>query len=202
MRRVRLTWTIGGIGLVLAGVIAVLPYLRLNVGPVVFDIFDVVFGVTVIFLAIGLSKDASVVARRPLGMIALAVLALLPCAVRFVNPYLPEMNNQTEDELTAFMFGRLALSYVAALVGSFQIARAGTVPTSWRWAPWWAAIFSVAALVLRMFLLSGSPFGAASVYLGALDLLVRTLGLGILALVIASRLRNRSVEVAPSSPLS
>jgi hypothetical protein len=197
MRLVRATWTIGGAGLALSGVIGMLQYFRLGIGSVLVVTSDVVFGVTVIFLAIGLSKDASLVARRPLGAIALVLLALLPFAIRGVYPYLPELNHQTEDALTAFSFGSIVLPYVAALIGSFQIGRAGTVPTPWRWAPWWATLFSIVLLVLRIILLSaatsGTPYGAASVYLGVPDLLARTLALGTLALVLARRLRDNNI---------
>lgn len=69
MRRVRLTWTIGGAGLVLCAVIGMLRYSLLNIGPIADYALDVVFAAAVLLFAIGLSREASVVARQPLGVV-------------------------------------------------------------------------------------------------------------------------------------
>lgn len=196
MRLVRLTWRIGGVGLVLSGVTGMLLYLRLDIGAVLVVILDGVFAAAVMVFAIGLSKEASVVARRPLGVTALIVVALWPLAVRIVAPFLPRMDSATyaagleayraaEDILTAFSLVNLVVLYAAALIGSIQIARAGAVPTLWRWAPLWAVIVSVAVLVFR--LLSPVAATAGAPILSALDLIARTLGLGIVALALAFR---------------
>jgi phosphotransferase system glucose/maltose/N-acetylglucosamine-specific IIC component len=133
MRPVRLTWTIGGVGLVLCGVIGMLRYSLLGVGPGVAVMLDVVFAAAVLVFAIGLSRRASVVARRPLGVIALAVVALWPVLVRIAQPLLPTTDAATLDAgldayraaeslLTAVFFVNLLVSLSAALIAAVQIA--------------------------------------------------------------------------------
>lgn len=71
--------------------------------------------------------------------------------------------------------------------------------------PLWAVIASVAAGVLPQLLFAfADPVGAQSfagmaLVLGMLGFLARTLGLGILALVLASRIRSGTVEVFRSA---
>lgn len=216
MRPVRLTWTIGGVGLVLCAVIGMLQYSLLSIGPAVAVVLDVVFAAAVLLFAIGLSRQASVVARRPLGLTALIVVALWPFVVRIAQPLLPTMDSATfdagldayreaESVLTAVFLVNLVVSLTAALIAAVQIARAGIVPTLWRWAPLWAVIASVAGGALPQLLFAyAAPTGAqgfteVAIILGALGFLARTLGLGILAIVLASRVRNGSVEVFRST---
>ena len=204
MRLVRLTWTIGGIGLILSAVIGSLRYLRLEVGPALAVSLDVVFAAAVLLFAIGLSKEASVVARRSLGVTALTVLAVWPLALRLVHPLLPDMNSAFDAGLDAYREAETILTLVsllnfvvmltAALIGTIQIARARVVPTPWRWAPLWAVIASVAGGVLPQLLFAFGPAGVShftgvAMVSSLLDLLPRTLGLGLLALVLAARTR-------------
>ena len=204
MRLVRLTWTIGGIGLILSAVIGSLRYLRLDIGPALAVSLDVVFAAAVLLFAIGLSKEASVVARRPLGVTALTVLAVWPLALRLVHPLLPDMNSAFDAGLDAYREAETILTLVsllnfvvmlaAALIGTIQIARARVVPTPWRWAPLWAVIASVAGGVLPQLLFAFGPAGVSHFTVVAtvsslLDLLPRTLGRGLLALVQAARSR-------------
>lgn len=212
----RLTWTIGGAGLVLCGVTGMLQYAAFGIASVVSITVDIVFAAAVLLFAVGLSRDASVVARRPFGMIALAVVALWPFVVRIERPFLPTMDAATYDAglvayrsaesvLTAVSYLNLLVTLAAALIATVQIARAGTVPTPWRWAPLWALIASVAALVLPqlLFVFGGSTgmqnYLASATILGALGFLSRTLGLGILALMLAAHVAHGSVEVYRST---
>ncbi|KAA9111402.1 hypothetical protein [Microbacterium rhizomatis] len=216
MRPVTLTWTIGGTGLVLCGVLGMLQYSLFGAGPVAGIVQDLVFAATVLLFALGLSKEASVVARRPLGVTALAVVALWPLVVLLANPLLPTMDAATFDAgldayraaesiLTAAFYVDILVSIAAALVAAVQIARAGVVPRPWRWAPLWAVIASVAAGVLPQLLFAFTGPGDtqqlanAAMVIGALGLLVRTLGLGVLALVLAARVPHRTVEVFRSA---
>lgn len=215
MWAVKLTWTIGGVGLVLCAVIGMLRYSLPGVDSGVALALDVVFAAAVLLFAIGLSREASVVARRPLGVVALAVVALWPIVVRIAQPLLPTMDAATFDAgldayreveslLTAVFFVNLLVSLAAALIAVVQIARAEIVPIPWRWAPLWALIASVLAGVLPQLLFAfAGPAGSQNLtevvfVLGALGFLARTLGLGIIALVLAARDR-RSVEVFRSA---
>ncbi|MEV8271893.1 hypothetical protein [Microbacterium sp. NPDC077184] len=216
MRQRRRTFMIGGTGLVLCGMLGMLQFSVPGLGPVIGILVDVVFAAAVLLFAIGLSRAASVVARRPLGVAALAVVALLPLLVRAIQPILPTMDAATFDAgldayreaetiLTAVFFVNLLVSLAAALLASLQIARAAVVPAPWRWAPLWALIVSVVAAVVPqiLFAAAGSSgaqaFAEVALLLGAVGFLARTLGLGILALVLAARLRSDSVDVYRSA---
>ncbi|MCR2828498.1 hypothetical protein NQ160_23655, partial [Microbacterium sp. zg.Y909] len=89
MRAVRMTWTIGGVALVLCGVIGMLQYSLPYAGSFLTITREAVFAAAILLFAIGRSKEASVVARRPLGVAALAVVALWPIVLRIAQPLLP-----------------------------------------------------------------------------------------------------------------
>lgn len=216
MRALRLTWTIGGVGLVLCGVIGMLQYSLPGSGSALTITRDAVFAAAVLLFAIGLTKEASVVARRPLGVIALLVVALWPLVIRLAEPLLPTMDAATfeagmdayraaEGVLTTVFFVDLLVSLAAALIAAVQIARAGVLVGPWRWAPLWALLASVAGGVVPQLLFAfAGPADAAGVVdvafvVGALGFLARTLGLGIVALVLASRVRTGDVRVFPAA---
>lgn len=207
---------IGGIGLIVCGVIGMLQYSLFGIAQATGIVLDVVFAAAVLLFAVGLSREASVVARRPLGVIALAVVALWPLVTRAVQPFLPRMDAATfeagmaayreaENVLTAVFFVNLLVSLAASLLASVQIARAGVVPRPWNWAPLWAWIASVTAGVIPQILFSAAGSAGTRVYteiavlLGTVGFLSRTLGLGILALVLAARVRTGSVDIYRSS---
>ncbi|ANG84126.1 hypothetical protein [Microbacterium aurantiacum] len=216
MRQRRRTFMIGGMGLVLCGVLGMLQYAAPGLGPVVGILVDLVFAAAVLLFAIGSSRAASVVARRPLGVAALTVVAVWPLAIRAVQPLLPIMDAATFDAgldayrgaetiLTAVFFTNLLVSLVAGLLASVQIARAAVVPAPWNWAPLWAfAVSVVAAVIPQLLFAAAGSSGAqalaeAAILLGAIGFLARTLGLGILALVLAARFRSDSVDVYRSA---
>lgn len=215
MRAVRLTWMIGGGGLVVCAVIGMLQYAAPGTTVLALAL-DVLFAAAVLLFTFGLSRPASVVDRRPLGVSALLVVALWPVAVRVAQPFLPTMDADTfdagleayraaESVLTAVFLVDIVVSLAAGLVAAVQIARAGTVPAPWRWAPMWALGICVASGVIPqlMFASAGatgdSGLAEAAIALGALGFLARTLGLGIIALVLAARVREESVEIYRSA---
>lgn len=215
MRAVRLTWTIGGVGLVLCAVMGMLRTPPFGVGSVLGIAAEILFAAAVLWFAIGLSRDASVVARRPLGSVALAVVALWPIVVRVASPFLPTLDATTseggldayrevENLLTAVFMADLLISVGSAVVAVVQIGRAGTIPPPWQWAPLWALLASLAAALLPqlLFAVAGDQdpriVTEAAFTLGALGFLARTLGLGIIALLLAARQRGGSVEVLRS----
>src|SRR3546814_16455705 len=82
MRGRRRTWMLGGSGLIACGVVGMLGY-GLVGGPgaaVASVATDVVYAAAVILLAIGLTREGSVVERRPLGLSALVAVAPWPLA--------------------------------------------------------------------------------------------------------------------------
>ena len=69
---------------------------------------------------------------------------------------------------------------------------------------WAFAVSVVAAVIPQLLFAAAGSSGAqalaeAAILLGAIGFLARTLGLGILALVLAARLRNDSVDVYRST---
>lgn len=216
MRRVRLTWAIGGAGLSLCAVLGMLQYATWGWRPYFAVALEIVFAASVLLFAIGLSRQASVVARRPLGVIALFVVALWPLVIRLVEMLLPRMDNaaftagldayrESESLLTTVFYTSAIVSFAAAVIAAVQIARAGTVPGIWRWAPMWAVIATVLAGVLpQLIYVSAGPvaaqsFAEAAIIVGALGFLAHTLGLGVIALMLASRVGNGSVEIFRSN---
>ncbi|MCT9821036.1 hypothetical protein N3K63_12175 [Microbacterium sp. W1N] len=212
LRRQRSTWMIGGIGLVVCGVIGMLQYSVVGMAQASGLVLDALFASSVLVFAIGSSRAASVVRREPLGMVALVVVAVWPLVMRVVAAFLPPMGAETfdagleayraaEGTLTAVFYVNLLVSLAAALLACVRIARAGVVPAPWNRAPLWALIASVAAGVVPQLLFAASRPGGAQGYaeiailIGAVGFLARTLGLGIIALVLAARVRSGSVDV-------
>lgn len=106
-----------------------------------------------------------------------------------------------ESALSTVSYVNLLVSIVASVLACVQIARAGVVPMPWNWAPTWALIASVTAGVVPAFLFaSASPGGTqgyaeVAVLIAVLGFLARTLGLGIVALVLSARVRSEGVDV-------
>lgn len=206
MRGRRLTWTIGGAGLIACGVAGIL--LSVTLGTSLTDVLafsvDLLWAAAVLVFAIGTSSHDSVVARRPLGMITLALVALCPLLVRGVGLF------QNPDDPTPLIpwamttFVPLALSLVAVV----QIGRAGVVSKRWRWAPAVALGVSLACDALSVVAIAGPDqatavqFVGLSSALGVIGFLTRTLGLGIVALLAVASERPASVPVysSPSEP--
>lgn len=216
MRQQRLTWMIGGIGLITCGVIGMLQYSVVSLAEASGLLLDVVFAASVLLFAIGLAPSASVVRRRPLGVTSLVVIAVWPLATRAVAPLLRTMDATTfeagldayraaESALTTVFYVNLLVSIAASLLACVQIARAGVVPMPWNWAPLWALIASVTAGVIPQVLFTATTSGSAQGYaeiailINALGFLARTLGLGIVALMLAARARSETVDVYRST---
>ncbi|MDT0180890.1 hypothetical protein Q9S36_11870 [Microbacterium sp. ARD31] len=200
MRGRRLTWTIGGIGLIGSGVAGIL--LSATLGSSLTDtlafLVDLLWAAAVLVFAIGSSAHDSITARRPLGTITLALVAVSPLAVRVIGLFQDPMNPTPliPWEVTTFM--PLALSLVAVV----QIARAGVVPRRWRWTPAIALGVQVASVAIGQLLMMDQAsamqtIGLASA-LGMLGFLAGTVGLGIIALVAAAAERPASVPVLSS----
>ena len=206
MRGRRLTWTIGGAGLIACGVAGIL--LSATLGSSLTDVLassvDLLWAAAVLVFAIGTSPRDSVVARRPLGMITLALVALWPLALRIVGLFQDPMNPIPLIPWEVSTFVPLALSLVAVV----QIGRASVAPRAWRWAPAIALAVSVACDALSLVVVAGADqatavqFVGLSSALGVIGFLVRTLGLGIVALLAVASERPASVPVysSPSEP--
>lgn len=200
MRGRRLTWTIGGIGLIGAGVAGMLQTATL--GSSLTDgltaIVDVLWAAALLVFGVGSSPHDSVTARRPLGTIALILLALWSPAMRVVGLFQDPTNPTSIVPWEVTILVPLALSLVAVV----QIARAGVVPRRWRWMPAIALGVQVASVALGQLLMMDpatamQTVGLASA-LGMIGFLAGTLGLGIVALLAVASERPASVPVFSS----
>ncbi|KTS03105.1 hypothetical protein [Microbacterium testaceum] len=205
MRARTRTWRTGGILLGVAGVLTLLAGQHALNGFALRVVIDIVWAIGVLAFAVGFSRDASVVGRRPLGMTSLIVVAVTPLVSDAVVMALPEVRSPDDPAVVAtsvVSWGGTIVSLAAGLVAAVQIARLGTVPRRWRWMPMWALCVSVGAAALQyatVALLFGAGAGqdvlVAANMIGVLSLLAPTLGLGVLALVAAASERPDSVDV-------
>ncbi|WP_434969171.1 hypothetical protein [Microbacterium sp. bgisy207] len=208
MRTRNMTWTLGGSALILAGVIMILQYVVTapSARPALYLIGELVWAVGVTAFAIGRRRYDSVVSRKPLGVSALLVLGWWPPINRVLLDAIalsePIMRpDQISDAHVALGYLGLFVPLAAGLVASVQIARARIVPSPWRWAPLWVLVFGIAGGVLTQALYATLPHTAPqpltdiAALLGAMTALARTMGLGVLALVLSERARPSSVQI-------
>lgn len=209
MRQFKRTWVVGGAGLIACGVIGMLrqsfvstPQMSLFFGVTA----DILYAAAVALLAIGLTREASVVARRPLGVTALLVVAAWPLVTYPTTALLSSVHPQ--GYAAAWMvFGYVALVVPigAGLIAALQIARAGVVDGPARWAPLGVLGLHVLAWVVPQLTFAAVGAGDAQLFvdffmlLGSLAFLAGTLGLGVVALVLAARQRPSSVTVYTST---
>ncbi len=200
MRGRRLTWTIGGVGLIGAGVAGMLQgaTLATPLTDTLALLVDILWAASVLVFAIGSSSHDSVTARRPLGTIALILLALWSPAMRVIGLFQDPTNPTPIVPWEVTILVPLALSVVAVA----QIARAGVVPRRWRWMPAIALGVQVASVALGQLLMMDQAtamqtVGLASA-LGMIGFLAGTLGLGIVALLAVASERPASVPVFSS----
>lgn len=205
----RLTWRIGGIGLIACGIVGILR------GSVLGDPFaetvlsllaDTLWAAAILVLAFGLHREGSVVARRPLGLAAATIVALWPAVATVVN-LLTAPTDLTTAGSDAWLFWlslSIVLPVVAGLIAAVQVGRAQVIPLPWKWAPLWVLAAQVALWVLPQLLGVAAPSALLQMVglfsaLGTLGFLAATLGLGILAVVLSSRSGAGTVAVFGSS---
>jgi hypothetical protein len=168
-------------------------------------ITHVIFAASILLFAIGLSRDASVVARRPLGLTAMAALALWPLAAFALSRALMPDAPTNDSGWTIFGYVSLLVPAAAGLVAAAQIARSDTVPSPWRWAPLWVlGAYALAWAVPQIIFVTVRPesiqgFADLLLMLGSLASLSGTLGLGILAIVLAAQQKPESVDIYRSA---
>ncbi|KQZ25174.1 hypothetical protein [Microbacterium sp. Root553] len=195
------TWILAGVGLIACGVVGVLPPGgRVGSGPILL-VTDVLFAASVLLFAVGLSREASVVSRRPLGVAALAIVAIWPLLSSVITRAMGPGVSPDDGAWTTYGYIALFIPTAAGLVAAMQIARSDTVPSPWRWAPAWvlgmqALVWAVSQAVL----VTARPENVQSFadpfhMFGTLTSLAATLGLGILTLILAARSRPESVQV-------
>lgn len=205
-RDARLAWIIGG-SLLTAYAVLILTLNGLpGSAPVGSDlVLDAIWAVALVVFAVGFRRSGSVVARHPLGVVALLVAAAVPLLTQVLFAVLPF---DTSDPVPSVMLGQtLAVVSLAALVvAALVIGRAGAVPHRWRWVP--LIVVAVGAvpqiLVLAIAVSATDPYGQMGWVLAGQWF--RQLGtflvllLGILAIVLAPREQPKADETVQVYP--
>ena len=205
-RDARVAWITGGSLLIVNAVSFVTaPALILPspaVTAVVYWTGTIAFSAALILFAFGLRRSGSVVARRPLGVAAMVLLALWPFVERlltFVYPF----DEGSADFYRAWGYVSISIELAAALVIVVQIARAGVVTGRLRWAPTWALAAVVVPQVLAQLLVVALHVNISTqehdgiialMGLGQLATFAAPLTLGILAIIVANRPASRAAE--------
>ncbi|MEI3868139.1 hypothetical protein V6S02_13735 [Microbacterium sp. CCNWLW134] len=200
------TWIIGGIGLILSGALGLLGAgsAGLAGSGVLAILQNVAFAASALLLAVGMTRADSVVARRPTGVVAVAILALWPLIAEGAAAAIGAVEPDAAAAWTVLGYASILVPTAAGLIAAVAILRAGTVPDPWRWAPMWVLAFQVGAWALTQALavaLGPDVLSINGVFLllGALAFLAGTVGLGVLAVILGSRRRGATVEVFRSS---
>jgi hypothetical protein len=189
------TWRTGGALLLLSVVIGAAALGASGPGGFALLLGTAVLSAGLLVLALG---RGSVTARRPLGTIALSLLAVW-LLVGAALQDLVQANLQL-DALTAplllFAYGDAPVQLVLALVAAVAVARAGVVPPAWRWAPAWSVLAIATSWLLYQLLVSITIYSPlwTSVLLGV-DAAIRTgsvVLLGVLAILAADRTLSRT----------
>lgn len=203
----RLLWLVGGIGLIACGVVGVIRGAVLGApgtSVVLTVIADVLWAGAILLLAFGLSREGSVVGRKPLGLAASAAVALWPVTSTLVNLFAGSDNLEQADAWRFWGYLSVVLPLVFGLIAAMQVARAGVVPAPWNWAPLWVLGVQSVMWILPQLIGAASPtfvmeMAGLVAALGTLAFLTSTLGLGILAVILASRSQTGTVPVFQSS---
>lgn len=166
MRRRNLTWTIGGSALILSGVIVMARSIMLgsSMNPTLTVTADIAWSVGVTVFAVGRTRYESVVARRPLGLVAMLTLAWWQIIARiFFDLMTPSQGFATPESIppayVAFGYLSLLIPLAAGIIATVQIARTRIVPSPWRWAPLWVLGLGVLVGVITqgMYANPGTP---------------------------------------------
>lgn len=203
---------IAGAGLILFGVVgAVRTALPGLLPPLTFTLIgNVAFAASMLLFGVGLSRESSVVARRPLGAGALVVLGLWPLVTLFLVPFPGTIPTPGDPVLLVYGVALLGVTVIAAVVAVVSIVRAGVVPSPWRRVPAWAllAVVGVELLVQGLMVAAGpervQALAGLIIVLQAAAGVTATVGLGALALFLAARdpevtdARGRATGVAPA----
>lgn len=207
MQNRRRTWISGGAGLIVCGVLGMLQANLVGMAgsEIIRVMSDVIYAASILLFAFGLSREASVVGRNPVGSAAMVVLALWPFAKFVLAQSLGSAVPSDDTAWVIYGYASLLVPAAAGLVAAAQIARTDNVPAPWRWAPMWVlAAYAVTWAVPEIVFVSVrsdsiQAFADLFSMLGALAALAGTLGLGILAIVLAARERPDSVEIYRSA---
>lgn len=199
---VALAWFVGGV-LLLATV--VLGAVLEPPGPLLLGggiLATLCFSAALLVFAFGVRGSGSVTARRPLGTLALTLLAVW-VVVGFVLTDVFGSSASADGvspALVVFSYVDPYVRFALALVAVIQVGRAGVVPAPWNWAPAWTLAALTVPWLVSTVIVAATTEGSAIttlLFLSSVDTLARVgsaIFLGVLAIVLADRSR-RSPDV-------
>lgn len=207
MRKIRRSWLLGGIGLISCGIVGIARSSVLGApgADVILALLsDLLWAGAILLLSIGLSREASVVARRPLGLSASAVVAVWPVTATVLGPLLLPEEPTATGAWQTWAYLSVLIPLISGLIAAMQVARARTVPAPWNRAPLWALGVQTIVWVVPQAVGASSPralieMAAVLPALGLLGFLSTTLGLGIVAVTLAGHRRVNTVPVFESA---
>ncbi|MCK8478521.1 hypothetical protein [Microbacterium aurugineum] len=207
MRKIRRSWLLGGIGLISCGIVGIARSSVLGApgADVILALLgDLLWAGAILLLSIGLSREASVVARRPLGLSASAVVAVWPVTATVLGPLLLPEEPAATGAWQTWAYLSVLIPLISGLIAAMQVARARTVPAPWNGAPLWALGVQTIVWVVPQAVGASSPralieMAAVLPALGLLGFLSTTLGLGIVAVTLAGHRRVNTVPVFESA---
>lgn len=174
---------------------------RSTYGPGQQEFSTALWAAAVIVFAWGVPGGGSVVARKPVGVVALSWFALAPPLLVAFLAY-SNSNSGAGGDVMSVVYPLLLVflyaSPIAGFVGVAEIARVGAVPGGWRWVP--AIVFLIGCIVFVAGAVQGFNLGqdeaskAADAVLLVLIPLVEfaaplLLGLAAIGLAVAARSR-------------
>jgi hypothetical protein len=198
VRDARRVWIIGGSLLVAhAAIVLILGAYPIPVTGAAI-VLDVIWAAALILFAFGFRRAGSVVARQPLGIVALLVAGLQPLFAAAAWRIVPTAVDSFDAQLNLMLGQGLAVVMLVALVtAAVVIGRAGGVPHGIRWVPLIVVAVGVGAEVLTQAVIASSVGNVVRLDITALIFgthILQELGvllLGILAIVFAPRERPR-----------
>ncbi|WP_156149299.1 hypothetical protein [Microbacterium foliorum] len=166
---------------------------------------DVLWASAILILSIGLSREGSVVARKPLGVTASAVVAVWPLTTTLVSLGITAQNPGQASPWQLWTYLSILVPFMFGVLTAVQVARTRVVPAPWNLAPLWALGVQTVAWVVPQLINVTAPatfaeMGTVIPALGTLGFLATTLGLGVVAIVLSNRSRAESTLVFESSP--
>lgn len=213
VRHARLTWIVGGSLLIAYAALRLAGYgIQLLWFPGAWYFIEALWAAALVLFAFGIRGAGSIVAKRPAGVVALVVAAVMPFVSSIVLGLLtPATLEPGYDPTLAVTVSTSlqALSLGALVAACVVIARAGAVPHHWRWVPLIALTVAAVPQVIAVLVMVSTPDSYDQMGMALLLTSVGLLGilaalvLGILAIVHAPRETPRAtgpVQVYPPAP--
>ncbi|MET1052443.1 MAG: hypothetical protein ABWX65_07370, partial [Mycetocola sp.] len=179
-------------------------------GPIAGGVLTVViFAAALLVFALGIRGTGSVTARRPLGTVALILLAAWILVELVVTDVISSGMSGDAIPQSLLVLGYVDpfLRFALTLIAVIQIGRTGIVPRPWNWAPAWAlGALTVPWLLGQALIVVGIPpeaQTAAFLAVGAVDGTVRAtcaVVIGVLAILLADRSSSAQPDPLRATP--